>query len=92
MGYELNNIAYNHKYFQRRGLNSLKTTDELLELSKTLDGWSELVPTAWLLGGTRNWATIHPGYMTLFATWGGKDFEVVGIISSAGWTARKPLI
>ncbi|MEF9839869.1 MAG: extracellular solute-binding protein, partial [Lachnospiraceae bacterium] len=28
------------------------------------------------LRGTRNWATIHPGYMSLFATWGAKDFEI----------------
>ncbi len=77
MGYELNNIAYNHKYFQEKGLELPKTTDELLELSKTLDGWSGTGSYGMAVRGTRNWATIHPGYMTLFATWGGKDFEVV---------------
>ncbi len=77
MGYELNNIAYNHKYFQEKGIELPKTTSELYELSKNLKEWSGTGSYGMAVRGTRNWATIHPGYMTLFATWGGKDFEVV---------------
>lgn len=76
MGYELNNIAYNWKYFEENGIALPEDTDQLLELSKSLNGWNGEGSYGIAVRGTRNWATIHPGYMTLFSTWGGKDFEV----------------
>ena len=39
MGYELNDIAYNKKYFDENNIAVPKTTGELLELSKSLKGW-----------------------------------------------------
>ncbi|MEA4897902.1 ABC transporter substrate-binding protein [Bacillota bacterium Meth-B3] len=76
MGYELNNIAYNKKYFDENNLKLPTTTSELLELSKGLQGWSGAGSYGIAVRGTRNWATIHPAYMTLFSTWGAKDFEI----------------
>ena len=77
MGYELNDIAYNKKYFDENNIAVPKTTGELLELSKSLKGWhGDENDYGIAVRGTRNWATIHPGYMSLFATWGAKDFEV----------------
>ena len=76
MGYELNNIAYNKKYFDEKGIKLPTTTGELLELSKSLKEWNGTGSYGIAVRGTRNWATIHPGYMTLFSTWGAKDFEI----------------
>ena len=77
MGYELNDIAYNKKYFDENNIAVPTTTGELLELSKSLKGWHGGENDYGIaVRGTRNWATIHPGYMSLFATWGAKDFEV----------------
>ena len=76
MGYELNNIAYNKKYFDEKGIKLPTTTGELLELSKSLKEWNGTGSYGIAVRGTRNWATIHPGYMTLFSTWGAKDFAI----------------
>ena len=78
MGYELNDIAYNKKYFDENNIAVPKTTGELLELSKSLKGWHGGENDYGIaVRGTRNWATIHPGYMSLFASW------------SASWTALR---
>jgi len=77
MGYELNDIAYNKKYFDENNIAIPTTTGELLETAKSLKGWHGGENDYGIaVRGTRNWATIHPGYMSLFATWGAKDFEV----------------
>jgi multiple sugar transport system substrate-binding protein len=76
MGYELNNLAYNKKVFEAKGLKAPKTTAELLEVAKALHEFDGSGSYGVALRGTRNWATIHPGYMTLFSTWGAQDFAV----------------
>ncbi len=76
MGYELNNLAYNKRVFDEKGLEPPKTTDELLELAKELQEFAGPGSYGIAVRGTRNWATIHPGYMTCFATWGGQDFVI----------------
>lgn len=76
MGYELNNIAYNHAYFEENGIEIPETTSELLELATSLQEWNDTGSYGIAVRGTRNWATIHPGYMTLFSTWGAKDFAI----------------
>lgn len=78
MGYELNNICYNHKYFTENNIALPETTSELLALATSLQEWNGTGSYGIAVRGTRNWATIHPGYMTLFSTWGAKDFEVEG--------------
>ena len=77
MGWELNNLAYNKRIFEENNIDVPTTTDELLETSKSLMQFNGANSYGIALRGTRNWATIHPGYMSLFSTWGGKDFEVV---------------
>ena len=76
MGYELNNLAYNKRIFDEKGLTPPKTTDELLALATQLKEFDGPGTYGVALRGSRNWATIHPGYMTLFATWGAQDFVV----------------
>jgi len=76
MGYELNNLAYNKRVFDERGLKPPTTTDELLEVATKLQEFNGPGSYGIALRGTRNWATIHPGYMSLFATWGAQDFAI----------------
>jgi multiple sugar transport system substrate-binding protein len=76
MGYELNNMAYNKKLFDEKGLKPPKTTDELMDVAAKLQEFGGAGTYGLAVRGTRNWATIHPGYMTLFATWGAQDFAV----------------
>ena len=76
MGYELNNLAYNKKLFDEKGLTPPKTTAELMEVATSLHEFDGPGSYGIAVRGTRNWATIHPGYMTLFATWGAQDFVV----------------
>ena len=76
MGWELNNLSYNKKYFTENNIEVPKTTDELYETAKSLKDWNGTGSYGIAVRGTREWATIHPGYMSLFATWGGKDFEI----------------
>lgn len=78
LGFEMYTLAYNKKVFDQKGLQPPKTMDELLALCSKLQGFNGSGSYALALRGTRNWATIHPGYMTTFATWGAKDFEVEG--------------
>ena len=76
MGYELNNLAYNKRVFDELSLDPPTTTDALLEAATKLQGFNGSGSYGVALRGTRNWATIHPGYMTLFATWGAQDFAI----------------
>ena len=76
MGWELNNIAYNKKVFEEKGIKVPTTTDELLETAKSLNEFDGSGSYGIAVRGTREWATIHPGYMSLFSTWGAKDFAI----------------
>lgn len=76
MGWELNNISYNKRVFEEKGLSVPKTTDELLETAKSLKEFNGTGTYGIAVRGTREWATIHPGYMSLFATWGAEDFAI----------------
>ncbi len=76
LGFETNIIAYNKKYFDEKGLKPPKTFDELYTLAKQLKGWAGSGSYGVAVRGTRNWATIHPGYMTTFTNAGAKDFEI----------------
>ncbi len=78
MGFELNNICYNKSVFEEKGLDesSVATTADLLKTAQSLNEFNGSGSYGIAVRGTREWATIHPGYMSLFATWGGKDFEI----------------
>src|SRR6201998_2677065 len=76
LGFETNIIAYNKKYFDEKGLKPPKTFDELYTLAKQLKNWNGPGSYGVAVRGTRNWATIHPGYMTTFTNAGAKDFEI----------------
>jgi multiple sugar transport system substrate-binding protein len=76
LGFEMYSLAYNKKYFDEKGLKPPETLDELIELSKRLKGWNGPGSYGVAVRGTRSWATIHPGYMSIFSAAGAKDFVV----------------
>ena len=76
MGFEMYTLAYNKRIFKAKGLTPPKTFDELVAVSKKLQGFDGPGTYGLALRGSRNWATIHPGFMTSYATAGAKDFEI----------------
>lgn len=76
MGWELYSLTYNKKAFEEKGLSAPKTTQELYDDAVALKEWNGTGTYGLAVRGLRDWGTIHPGYASLFATWGAKDYEV----------------
>ncbi len=76
-GYELNNIAYNRKIFDKVGVKPPKNLDEMLEVSAkiTKDAGG---PYGVGVRGSRSWASIHPGFLSAYSNFGQKDFVMEG--------------
>jgi multiple sugar transport system substrate-binding protein len=74
-GYELNNISYNQKMFDKAGVQPPKNLDEMVataaKLTKDLGG-----PYGIGVRGSRSWATIHPGFLSGYSNFGERDFTV----------------
>ena len=74
-GYELNNISYNKKMFDKVGVQPPKNLGEMVEVSakltKDLGG-----PYGIGVRGSRSWASIHPGFLSGYANFGERDFTV----------------
>jgi multiple sugar transport system substrate-binding protein len=75
--FELYSLAYNKRAFAEKNLKVPQTYDELLEVCAALKEWNGAGSYALAIRGARDWGTIHPGYMSTFANFGAKDFEVV---------------
>ena len=71
-GWEANAYMYRKDIFDANGLTPPTNIDELLEVSKKL---KEIHPemAGILVRGSLNWATIHPGFMTMYASSGCVD-------------------
>jgi multiple sugar transport system substrate-binding protein len=87
-GYELNNISYNQKMFDKAGVQPPKNMDELVataaKLTKDLGG-----PYGVGVRGSRSWATIHPGFLSGYSNFGQRDFTVAdGKLKAAMNTAE----
>jgi multiple sugar transport system substrate-binding protein len=63
--------------FDAAGVQPPKNLPELVETSRKL---TQAGGGAYGVGvrGSRSWATIHPGYLSAFANYGAKDFEMQG--------------
>ncbi|SNB74818.1 carbohydrate ABC transporter substrate-binding protein, CUT1 family [Arboricoccus pini] len=75
LAFELNSITYNKRIFDKAKVEPAKNLPELVEIAAKIQGSGQNV---YGIGtrGSRSWATIHPGYLSAFANYGGKDFEV----------------
>ena len=73
---------YNSEIFDKLGVKPAETFDELVELARTIKEKAPAAgfPDTYGIGarGARQWATIHPGFMTQYSREGGKDFELQG--------------
>ena len=76
MGWEVNILTYNKRILTEQGVEVPRTAEDLLEAAKALKGFNGNTTYGLALRGERSWGTIHPAYMSMFATWGAKDFEV----------------
>jgi len=74
-GYELNSVTYNAKMYEKAGVQLPKNLPELVEasakLQKNLGG-----PYGIGVRGSRSWASIHPGFLSGYSSYGQKDFTV----------------
>lgn len=73
-GFETNALMYRKDLFDKHGLKVPTTLDELVDTAKQL---KELEPemAGIVVRGSLNWATIHPGYMTMYASYGCQDYD-----------------
>ncbi len=82
-GFELNSITYNRKMYDKVGVKPANNLPELLEtaakLTKDAGG-----PYGIGVRGSRSWATIHPGFLSGYANYGQKDFNVTGRQAEGG--------
>ena len=73
-GWEANAYMYRKDIFDANGLTPPTSLDELVEVSKKL---KEIDPAnaGIVVRGSLNWATIHPGFMTMYSSFGCKDYN-----------------
>jgi multiple sugar transport system substrate-binding protein len=73
-GWEANAYMYRKDLMDAAGLTPPTSLDELVDVSKKL---KEANPdmAGIVVRGSLNWATIHPGFMTMYASYGCKDYD-----------------
>lgn len=77
MGWEVNILTYNKKVLEEKGLPVPETAEQLLEDAKALKEFNGPGSYGIAVRGLPDWGTIHPAYMSLYSTWGAKDYEIV---------------
>ena len=81
-GFETNTVAYRKDVFSKLGVRPAESFDELIDLAATIKrkapsaGFDKMYGIA--VRGSKEWATIHPGFMTMYSRLGLKDFAVEG--------------
>lgn len=87
-GFELNSVAYNKRVFDTLKLEAPKNLADLREkaarIAKDAGGMYGIG-----VRGSRSWATIHPGYLSGFTSFGAKDFELSGGKLKAAMNSRE---
>jgi multiple sugar transport system substrate-binding protein len=77
LGFELYNVSYNKRIFDKLKLEPPKNLPDMIEIGTkiTKDAGG---PYGVSVRGSRSWATIHPGYLSAYTNYGAKDFDVSG--------------
>lgn len=75
LGFELYNISYNKKIFDKLKIEPPKNLPDMIEVGSkiTKDAGGAYGVS---VRGSRSWATIHPGYLSAYTNYGAKDFDV----------------
>ncbi len=76
LGFEANCLSYNKDVFKKLGLKVPATIDELMDVAKKANKFEGEGTYGIAVRGTRNWATIHPGYMTTYTNSGAVDLAI----------------
>jgi len=87
-GFELNNLSYNQKIFDKVGVQAPKNLEDMLNVAAkiTKDAGG---PYGVGVRGSRSWATIHPGFLSGYSNYGQRDFNVTdGKLKAAMNTAE----
>lgn len=73
-GFEANALMYRKDLFEKHGIAVPTSLDDLVAAAKQL---KELEPemAGIVVRGSLNWATIHPGFMTMYASYGCEDYD-----------------
>ena len=73
-GFETNALMYRMDLFEKYGLEVPTSLDELVDTAIQL---AELEPemAGIVVRGSLNWATIHPGFMTMYSSYGCVDYD-----------------
>lgn len=80
-GFETNTVCYRKDVFDKLGLRPAESFDDLIDIAATIKrkasgaGFGDMYGIA--VRGSKEWATIHPGFMTMYSRLGLKDFELV---------------
>ncbi|ADD43730.1 ABC transporter substrate-binding protein [Stackebrandtia nassauensis] len=75
-GFETNVVCYREDVFKKLKLKPAEDFDEFIDLAKTLDKKAGDGMYGVAVRGSKEWATIHPGFMTMYSRLGLKDFDV----------------
>ncbi|MGI8868053.1 MAG: ABC transporter substrate-binding protein [Mycobacteriales bacterium] len=87
-GFETNVICYNKALFDKRGIKPADTLPNLVQLAADLtDRKANRYGIAFR--GSKSWATIHPGFMTMFSREGCEDYTVRGDKLTATMNSEK---
>jgi multiple sugar transport system substrate-binding protein len=73
-GWEANAFMYRQDLFEKHGLEVPESLEELVDVAIALDE-AEPDMAGIVVRGSLNWATIHPGYMTMYASYGCVDYD-----------------
>lgn len=74
-GFHTSNIIYRKSIFKECNVELPKDLEQLYKAGLALKKCKpDMIPL--VVRGTRSWATLHPGPMSWFTSYGGKDFEV----------------
>ena len=73
-GFEANALMYRQDLFEANNIAVPTTLDELVDAAIALYD-SEPGMAGMVVRGSLNWATIHPGFMTMYASYGCEDYD-----------------
>jgi len=73
-GFETNAFMYRQDLFEKHGLEVPTSLEELKAVAIALDE-AEPDMAGIVVRGSLNWATIHPGFMTMYASYGCVDYD-----------------
>ena len=73
-GFEANALMYRQDLFEANNIAVPTTLDELVDAAIALND-AEPGMAGIVVRGSLNWATIHPGFMTMYASYGCEDYD-----------------